>query len=209
MPARRKLRSRQQKSTGLDDIHRHPQAGAQPHQAARILRNVGLIQRQAHPIRPLWPQVSTGRKRHFLRHRAARPSKFDSLFYRAEQTSAAGMGAGASPRHSVPALECGNSFSIQFSKGDPVTATTHDAGTRRDFLYVASGAMGAVGAAAAAWPFIDQMNPSAAALALASTEVDHHRHPARPAGHRQMARPSACSCAAARRRKSPPPRRWM
>jgi ubiquinol-cytochrome c reductase iron-sulfur subunit len=32
--------------------------------------------------------------------------------------------------------------------------------------------MAAVGAAAAAWPFIDQMNPSAAALALATTEID-------------------------------------
>jgi ubiquinol-cytochrome c reductase iron-sulfur subunit len=53
-----------------------------------------------------------------------------------------------------------------------VTATTHDDGTRRDFLYVASGAIGAVGAAAALWPFIDQMNPSAAALALATIEAD-------------------------------------
>ena len=53
-----------------------------------------------------------------------------------------------------------------------MTATTSDATTRRDFLYVATGAMGAVGAAAAAWPFIDQMNPSAAALALGSTEID-------------------------------------
>ena len=52
-----------------------------------------------------------------------------------------------------------------------MTAMTDDA-TRRDFLYVASGAMAAVGAAAAAWPFIDQMNPSAAVLAMASTEVD-------------------------------------
>jgi ubiquinol-cytochrome c reductase iron-sulfur subunit len=32
--------------------------------------------------------------------------------------------------------------------------------------------VGAVGVAAAAWPFIDQMNPSAAALALTSTEID-------------------------------------
>ena len=32
--------------------------------------------------------------------------------------------------------------------------------------------MAVVGVAAAAWPFIDQMNPSAAALALASTEID-------------------------------------
>ena len=53
-----------------------------------------------------------------------------------------------------------------------MTDTTHDAGTRRDFLYVASGTMAVVGVAAAAWPFIDQMNPSAAALALASTEID-------------------------------------
>ena len=53
-----------------------------------------------------------------------------------------------------------------------MAATISDAGTRRDFLYVASGAVGAVGAAAAAWPFIDQMNPSTATLALASTEVD-------------------------------------
>ena len=52
-----------------------------------------------------------------------------------------------------------------------MTATTMD-GTRRDFLYVASGAVAAVGAVAAAWPFIDQMNPSAAALALSSVEVD-------------------------------------
>ncbi len=32
--------------------------------------------------------------------------------------------------------------------------------------------MGAVGAAAAAWPFIDQMNPDASTRALASIEVD-------------------------------------
>ena len=44
--------------------------------------------------------------------------------------------------------------------------------TRRDFLFVATTAMGAVGAAAVAWPLIDQMNPSADVLALSSTEVD-------------------------------------
>lgn len=44
--------------------------------------------------------------------------------------------------------------------------------TRRDFLYIATGAVGAVGAAALVWPFIDQMNPDASALALASIEVD-------------------------------------
>ena len=44
--------------------------------------------------------------------------------------------------------------------------------SRRDFLVMAAGAMGAVGAGSFAWPLIDQMNPSADVLALASTEVD-------------------------------------
>jgi ubiquinol-cytochrome c reductase iron-sulfur subunit len=46
------------------------------------------------------------------------------------------------------------------------------AATRREFLYVATGAAGAVAAGAAVWPLIDQMNPSADVLALASIEVD-------------------------------------
>lgn len=44
--------------------------------------------------------------------------------------------------------------------------------TRRDFLYVATGAVGAVGVAGAVWPLIDQMNPDASVLALASIEFD-------------------------------------
>ena len=48
----------------------------------------------------------------------------------------------------------------------------HPGPTRRDFLYIATGAVGAVGAALVAWPLIDQMNPDAAALALATVEVD-------------------------------------
>ena len=43
---------------------------------------------------------------------------------------------------------------------------------RRDFLVLTAQAMGAVGAAALLWPFVDSMNPSADVLALASTEVD-------------------------------------
>ncbi len=43
---------------------------------------------------------------------------------------------------------------------------------RRDFIHIAAGAaaVGAVGALA--WPFIDQMNPSADTLALASVDFD-------------------------------------
>ncbi len=44
--------------------------------------------------------------------------------------------------------------------------------TRRDFLYLLAGGMGAVGTAAAVWPLIDSMNPAADVLALASIEVD-------------------------------------
>ncbi|MFC4272855.1 ubiquinol-cytochrome c reductase iron-sulfur subunit [Sneathiella chungangensis] len=43
---------------------------------------------------------------------------------------------------------------------------------RRDFLYIAAGGLGAVGTAAAIWPFISQMNPSADVLALSTTEAD-------------------------------------
>jgi ubiquinol-cytochrome c reductase iron-sulfur subunit len=44
--------------------------------------------------------------------------------------------------------------------------------TRRDFLLLATGAMGVVGVGAVAWPLIDQMNPDASTRALASIEVD-------------------------------------
>jgi ubiquinol-cytochrome c reductase iron-sulfur subunit len=45
--------------------------------------------------------------------------------------------------------------------------------TRRDFLYIASGAVGAVGAAAVVMPMISQMNPDQATIAAgAPVEVD-------------------------------------
>ncbi|MAH85493.1 MAG: ubiquinol-cytochrome c reductase iron-sulfur subunit [Rhodospirillaceae bacterium TMED8] len=44
--------------------------------------------------------------------------------------------------------------------------------SKRDFLFTTTGTVAAVGAAAAAWPFIHQMNPAADTLALSSTEVD-------------------------------------
>ena len=47
-----------------------------------------------------------------------------------------------------------------------------DGATRRDFLVYAASGLGAVGVAAAVWPFIHSMNPAADTLALASTEVD-------------------------------------
>ena len=43
---------------------------------------------------------------------------------------------------------------------------------RREFIFTATYAVGAVGVGAAIWPLIDQMNPDASVKALASTEVD-------------------------------------
>ena len=45
-------------------------------------------------------------------------------------------------------------------------------GTRRDFLYLLTGATAVVGAASLIWPLVDSMNPSADVLALGSVEVD-------------------------------------
>jgi ubiquinol-cytochrome c reductase iron-sulfur subunit len=54
-----------------------------------------------------------------------------------------------------------------------VTTMTSAEPTRRDFLYIATGVVGAVGAAAAAWPLISQMNPDASTIAAgAPIEVD-------------------------------------
>ncbi len=44
--------------------------------------------------------------------------------------------------------------------------------TRRDMLFLATGAAAAVAAGATLWPLINQMNPDASTLALASSEVD-------------------------------------
>jgi len=53
-------------------------------------------------------------------------------------------------------------------------STTHGTPpeTRRDFLYLATGAVGAVGVIVAAWPLIDALNPTADVVALSTTEID-------------------------------------
>ncbi|MDD3019672.1 MAG: ubiquinol-cytochrome c reductase iron-sulfur subunit [Alphaproteobacteria bacterium] len=49
---------------------------------------------------------------------------------------------------------------------------SHEGESRRDFLFMAAGAMAAVGTGSVVWPFIHQMNPAADTLALSTTEVD-------------------------------------
>jgi len=53
-----------------------------------------------------------------------------------------------------------------------VSQANDSPGTRRDFLYVATSATGAVAVGAAVWPLVNQMNPSADVRALASIEID-------------------------------------
>lgn len=53
------------------------------------------------------------------------------------------------------------------------TMDEHQEGsTRRNFLYIGTGAFASVGVASVIWPFVDQMNPDASQKALASIEVD-------------------------------------
>src|SRR5438552_1847707 len=57
--------------------------------------------------------------------------------------------------------------------GIVTTASSADHPTRRDFLFVATGAVAGVGTVLTAWPFISQMNPDAATIAMgAPIEVD-------------------------------------
>ena len=48
----------------------------------------------------------------------------------------------------------------------------HNGGSRRDFLTLTAGALGAIGTAVAIWPFIDSLNPASDTLALSTTDVD-------------------------------------
>jgi ubiquinol-cytochrome c reductase iron-sulfur subunit len=54
----------------------------------------------------------------------------------------------------------------------PTSISHHTETTRRDFIVLSAGALGAVGAAAVVWPFVSSMNPAADVLALSSIEVD-------------------------------------
>ena len=58
------------------------------------------------------------------------------------------------------------------ARSDGVAHVEEQTGTRRDFLYVATAAAGGIATAAAVWPLINQMNPSADVAALASIQVD-------------------------------------
>jgi ubiquinol-cytochrome c reductase iron-sulfur subunit len=59
--------------------------------------------------------------------------------------------------------------------GDPQCHAPHPEvqdESRRDFIFISAAAMGAVGAAVTAWPFVATLGPAADTLALSTTEVD-------------------------------------
>src|SRR5688572_11778805 len=70
------------------------------------------------------------------------------------------------------ALWAGFSPRFQGRKPPLMTATDSSEPTRRDFIFIATGAMAAVGGVAAIWPFISQMNPDASVRALSTVDVD-------------------------------------
>jgi len=73
-------------------------------------------------------------------------------------------GACQQGRKAEPDIDLEGAYIVTTSSAEP---------TRRDFLFVATGAAAAVGAAAVAWPLISQMNPDASTIAAgAPIEVD-------------------------------------
>jgi ubiquinol-cytochrome c reductase iron-sulfur subunit len=54
----------------------------------------------------------------------------------------------------------------------PAMAEDDEGESRRDFIALATAAVGVAGAGLAAWPFVDSLNPSADVRALGSIEVD-------------------------------------
>ena len=77
------------------------------------------------------------------------------------------------------------------------SAHGHGDPTRRDFLMVATGALGAVGAAAVAWPFINNLNPAADTLALSTIEVNVTPNRSDALSHLGIAREVAAATGAA------------
>jgi ubiquinol-cytochrome c reductase iron-sulfur subunit len=103
----------------------------------------------------------------------------DCLFRRdlgEEQWFSAAAGAAGAGSHFRSRSHVSGAVPLAADKkglGIVTTASSADHPTRRDFLYVATGAVAAVGAATTVWPLVSQMNPDASTIAAgAPIEVD-------------------------------------
>lgn len=65
-----------------------------------------------------------------------------------------------------------SSATVPVKESHKASAHSHENEDRRDFLYLATGAMAAIGACSVAWPFINSMNPAKDTLAVSSIDVD-------------------------------------
>ena len=65
-----------------------------------------------------------------------------------------------------------SNLNLRYSMSEDILPDDPDKTTRRDFMTLAATGMTAVGAACAAWPLVDSLNPSADVLAMSSIEVD-------------------------------------
>ena len=65
-----------------------------------------------------------------------------------------------------------SNLNLRYSMSEDILPDDPDKTTRRDFMTLAATGMTAVGAACAAWPLIDSLNPSADVLAMSAIEVD-------------------------------------
>src|SRR5688500_13775327 len=169
----------EEKSTGFYDVQGNREAGAQPNQRGRILRYVGFKEGETHGFSgSVVGRAQTRAKPEFSAASCRKTGKNRLLLY-CSHTGRAGRSGRCRLfwRKTGCTRFPGPSFfpkaERQFYRGEKPVAHSQTADvTRRDFLYVATASAVAVGAAASVWPFIDQMNPSASVLALASVEVD-------------------------------------
>src|SRR5262249_8134838 len=178
------------KTGRLDDVSLDGEAGGQAQNRAGVLGNVGLVERDPHGLElaqaGLW---MTGRK-----YRGGSDLRELTLLWRGRTCTppvrvpinAAGCAvppfqnglrpACPLPREPAPVVswvpQRGQAVPGQ-GRGSDVTTMSTAEPTRRDFLYIATAAVVGVGAAAATWPLIAQMNPDASTIAAgAPIEVD-------------------------------------
>ncbi len=78
------------------------------------------------------------------------------------------LGGGSAKRHEIRHQAGISTLATESNLAHDDTPNTG----RRDFLYVATAAVGVVGVGAVVWPLVNQMNPDASVLALSSTEFD-------------------------------------
>ncbi len=169
----------EQESGRLDQVDGDAEARGEAQHGARILRDVGLVEGEAHraergrvdhlqmPDFPLYPSR--------LRWRGRAPRA-------AAQCHIRGHGGGwyVVNRHSArgdgPA-ERENNMARAAEHSPTLDSTASPGETRRDFLTLATAGFGAAGVVAALWPLVHSMNPARDVLAISSTEIDLARVP--------------------------------